>query len=131
MEQWYCWKLQVFVDFYEMGMESIFYFYLGELLCCNLLIFEWVCELIQGIVIYYIDFFDGEGCFYMIEEGFDNFYVGKGFIYLQVNGLLGILFEIGVVCGGLIEVDCGIVSYVDNVWMYFCILLMIVFGFFV
>ncbi len=60
-------------------------------------------------------FLDQEARLYTTEEGFDNFYVGKGSTYPQVNGSLGILFEIGSARGGLIESDHGLVSHGDNV----------------
>lgn len=119
MEQWHRWKPQVSADFHEMGTESTFYFHPGEPLRRNPLIPERARELTQGIATHHIDFLDGEGRLYTTEEGFDNFYVGKGSTYPQVNGSLGILFEIGAARGGLIEADRGIVSHADNVRTHF------------
>ncbi|WP_300532326.1 M14 family zinc carboxypeptidase [Maricaulis sp.] len=115
LTQWHRWKPQVSADFHEMGTESTYYFHPGEPLRRNPLIPVRARELTMGIAQRHIEFLDGEGRLYTSEEGFDNFYVGKGSTYPQVNGSLGILFEIGAARGGLIEADRGLVSHGDNV----------------
>lgn len=115
LAQWHLWKPQVSADFHEMGTESTYYFHPGEPLRRNQLIPERARELTLGIAQYHIDFLDSEGRLYTSEEGFDNFYVGKGSTYPQVNGSLGILFEIGAARGGLIEAQRGLVRHADNV----------------
>ena len=119
LEQWHEWKPQVSADFHEMGTESTFYFHPGEPLRRNPLIPEQARELTLGIAQHHIDFLDSEARLYTSEEGFDNFYVGKGSTYPQVNGSLGILFEIGAARGGLIESERGLVSHGDNVRTHF------------
>ncbi|MEM9234556.1 MAG: peptidase, partial [Pseudomonadota bacterium] len=61
------------------------------------------------------EFLDSEARLYFTEQGFDNFYVGKGSTYPQVNGSLGILFEAGAARGGKIETVNGIKTYADNI----------------
>ncbi len=119
LEQWHEWKPQVSADFHEMGTESTFYFHPGEPLRRNPLIPEQARELTLGIARHHISFLDSEARLYTSEEGFDNFYVGKGSTYPQVNGSLGILFEIGAARGGLIESRRGLVSHADNVRTHF------------
>jgi len=119
LEQWHEWKPQVSADFHEMGTESTYYFHPGEPLRRNPLIPEQARELTLGIARHHIDFLDSEARLYTSEEGFDNFYVGKGSTYPQVNGSLGILFEIGAARGGLIEAERGLVSHGDNVRTHF------------
>ncbi|WP_421789040.1 M14 family zinc carboxypeptidase [Hyphobacterium sp.] len=119
LEQWHHWKPQVSGDFHEMGTEATYYFHPGEPLRRNPLIPERARDLTLGIAEYHIDFFDSEGLLYTSEEGFDNFYVGKGSTYPQVNGSLGILFEVGAARGGLIESERGLVSHAENVRMQF------------
>ena len=119
LEQWHEWKPQVSADFHEMGTESTFYFHPGEPLRRNPLIPERARDLTLGIAQHHIDFLDSEARLYTSEEGFDNFYVGKGSTYPQVNGSLGILFEIGAARGGLIEAERGLVSHGDNVRTHF------------
>lgn len=115
LTQWHRWKPQVSADFHEMGTESTYYFHPGEPLRRNPLIPERARDLTIGIAQRHIEFLDSEGRLYTSEEGFDNFYVGKGSTYPQVNGSLGILFEIGAARGGLIEAERGLVSHSDNV----------------
>lgn len=119
LEQWHYWKPQVSADFHEMGTESTYYFHPGEPLRRNPLIPERARELTLGIAQHHIDFLDREARLYTAEEGFDNFYVGKGSTYPQVNGSLGILFEVGAARGGLIEAERGLVSYADNIRTHF------------
>jgi len=119
LTQWHRWKPMVSADFHEMGTEGTFYFHPGEPRRLNPLIPERARELTQGIAQHHISFLDSEARLYTSEEGFDNFYVGKGSTYPQVNGSLGILFEIGAARGGLIESDHGLVSHGDNVRTHF------------
>ena len=109
----------VSADFHEMGTESTFYFHPGEPLRRNPLIPEQARDLTLGIAQHHINFLDSEARLYTSEEGFDNFYVGKGSTYPQVNGSLGILFEVGAARGGLIEAERGLVSHGDNVRTHF------------
>ena len=115
LTQWHRWKPQVSADFHEMGTDATFYFHPGEPRRLNPLIPARARELTRNIAEHHIGFLDQEARLYTTEEGFDNFYVGKGSTYPQVNGSLGILFEIGSARGGLIESDHGLVSHGDNV----------------
>jgi hypothetical protein len=119
LRQWHRWKPMVSADFHEMGTESTFYFHPGEPRRRNPLIPERARELTRGIAQHHINFLDSEARLYTSEEGFDNFYVGKGSTYPQVNGSLGILFEVGAARGGLIEADRGLVRHADNVRTHF------------
>ncbi|WP_420430796.1 M14 family zinc carboxypeptidase [Hyphobacterium sp.] len=119
LEQWHRWKPQVSADFHEMFTEATFYFHPGEPLRRNPLIPETARELTQAIAEHHIRFLDSEARLYTSEEGFDNFYVGKGSTYPQVNGSLGILFEIGAARGGLIEAERGLVRHGENVRTHF------------
>ena len=119
LEQWHRWKPQVSADFHEMGTEATFYFHPGEPLRRNPLIPARARELTEGIAQYHIQFLDSEARLYTSAEGFDNFYVGKGSTYPQVNGGLGILFEIGAARGGLIEAERGLVRHGENVRTHF------------
>lgn len=81
LAQWHRWKPMVSADFHEMGTESTFYFHPGEPLRRNPLIPEQARELTRGIAQHHIAFLDSEARLYTSEEGFDNFYVGKGSTY--------------------------------------------------
>lgn len=117
--KWHHWKPQVSADFHEMGTESPFYFHPGEPLRRNPLIPEQARDLASAIAQSHIRFLDSEARLFTSERGFDNFYVGKGSTYPQVNGSIGILFEVGAARGGLIEAERGLVSLLDNVRTHF------------
>lgn len=117
--KWHEWKPMVSADYHEMGTDSPFYFHPGEPLRLNPLIPETARDLTLQIAERHVDFLDSEARLYTAEEGFDNFYIGKGSTYPQVNGSLGILFEIGAARGGHIESDRGLVDHADNVRTHF------------
>jgi len=113
--KWHEWKPMVSADYHEMGSDSPFYFHPGEPLRRNPLIPARARELTYEIGRRHAEFFDSEARLYTSEERFDNFYIGKGSTYPQVNGSLGILFEIGAARGGAIQTERGLVTHGDNV----------------
>ncbi|MEM7767968.1 MAG: M14 family zinc carboxypeptidase [Pseudomonadota bacterium] len=115
IRQWHKWKPMVSADYHEMNSPNPYYFHPGEELRRNPLIPERARELTQGIGQRHAAFLDSEAKLYWTEEGFDNFYIGKGSTYPQVNGSLGILFEAGAARGGSVETERGLVETADNV----------------
>jgi hypothetical protein len=109
------WKPMVSADYHEMGSASPYYFPpRRRKLRRNPLIPERARELTYQIGQRHAAFLDSEARLYTTEEGFDNFYIGKGSTYPQINGSLGILFEIGAARGGEIMTDRGLVTHADN-----------------
>ncbi|MCQ8185280.1 M14 family zinc carboxypeptidase [Parvularcula maris] len=119
VSKWQEWKPQVSADFHEMGSQSTFYFHPGEPKRKNPLIPDQARELTKDIAEYHREFLDSEARLYFTEQGFDNFYIGKGSTYPQVNGGLGILFEVGAARGGAVESPSGERSYADNIRTHF------------
>ncbi|MEO1407891.1 MAG: M14 family zinc carboxypeptidase, partial [Pseudomonadota bacterium] len=117
--KWHEWKPMVSADYHEMGSESPYYFHPGEELRRNPLIPERARELTLGIGQRHAAFLDSEARLYSTEEGFDNFYIGKGSTYPQINGSLGILFEAGAARGGSVQTERGLVETADNVRTHF------------
>ncbi len=115
IRQWHRWKPMVSADYHEMGSDSPFYFHPGEELRRNPLIPERARELTLGIGERHAAWLDSEARLYTTEEGFDNFYIGKGSTYPQINGSLGILFEAGAARGGAVMTERGLVETADNV----------------
>ncbi|MEL7230944.1 MAG: peptidase, partial [Pseudomonadota bacterium] len=115
IKQWHKWKPMVSADYHEMGSNSPYYFHPGEEKRRNPLIPKRARELTQGIGQRHAEFLDSEARLYWTEEGFDNFYIGKGSTYPQINGSLGILFEAGAARGGAVETERGLVETADNV----------------
>ena len=115
IKQWHKWKPMVSADYHEMGSSSPYYFHPGEELRRNPLIPSRARELTQGIGERHAAFLDSEARLYWTEQGFDNFYIGKGSTYPQINGSLGILFEAGAARGGAVQTERGLVETADNV----------------
>jgi len=115
IQKWHEWKPMVSADYHEMGSATPFYFHPGEENRRNPLIPERARELTYQIGQRHAQFLDSEARLYTTEERFDNFYIGKGSTYPQINGSLGILFEIGAARGGAIQTDRGLVTHADNV----------------
>ncbi|NQZ46540.1 MAG: peptidase [Erythrobacter sp.] len=115
IRQWHKWKPMVSADYHEMGSASPYYFHPGEEKRRNPLIPERARELTLGIGQRHAAFMDSEARLYTTEERFDNFYIGKGSTYPQINGSLGILFEAGAARGGAIQTERGLVENADNV----------------
>ncbi|MEM6857806.1 MAG: M14 family zinc carboxypeptidase [Pseudomonadota bacterium] len=119
IRQWHKWKPMVSADYHEMGSSSPYYFHPGEEKRRNPLIPERARELTQGIGQRHAAFLDSEARLYTTEEGFDNFYIGKGSTYPQINGSLGILFEAGAARGGSVQTERGLVETADNARTHF------------
>jgi hypothetical protein len=115
IRQWHRWKPMVSADYHEMGSSSPYYFHPGEELRRNPLIPERARTLTQAIGERHAAFLDSEARLYWSEQGFDNFYIGKGSTYPQINGSLGILFEAGAARGGAVMTERGLVETADNV----------------
>ncbi|RFB05993.1 M14 family zinc carboxypeptidase [Parvularcula marina] len=119
VSKWHEWKPHVSADFHEMGSEASYYFHPGEPKRLNPLIPDQARVLTKRIADRHRDFMDSEQRLYFTEQGFDNFYIGKGSTYPQVNGGLGILFEAGAARGGKIETANGERTYADNIRTHF------------
>lgn len=119
IRKWHEWKPMVSVDYHEQGSSSPYYFHPGEEKRRYPLIPERARELTAGIAQRHAAWMDTETRLYTSEEGFDNFYIGKGSTYPQVNGALGILFEGGAARGGAVMTDRGLVETADNARTHF------------
>lgn len=115
LSKWHEWKPQVSADFHEMGPNSTYYFHPGVPTRKYPLIPAKGRELLVEIAGYHQQSLDQEKSLYYSEESFDNFYIGKGSTYPQVNGSLGILFEAGAQMGIARESDQGIKTYAKNI----------------
>jgi len=115
LTKWHHWKPQVSGDFHEMGPNSTYYFHPGVPTRIHPLIPAKGRELAYEIAGYHVKALDDARKLYFSEEGFDNYYIGKGSTYPQVNGSLGILFEAGAQMGIARESDQGLKTYSENV----------------
>ena len=115
VSHWHRWKPHVSADYHEMGSNTPYYFHPGEEARLNPLIPPRSRELAMEIAQRHIAFMDSEARLFATEEVFDNFYIGKGSTFPQVNGSIGILFEAGAARGGKVQTERGLVVHADNV----------------
>ena len=87
------WKPNVLTDFHEMGTDSTFFFQPGIPSRKNPNTPAENVKLTQTLAEGHAAALDEQGRLYFTEEAFDDFYVGKGSTYPDVQGAIGILFE--------------------------------------
>ncbi|MCC6727436.1 MAG: zinc carboxypeptidase [Saprospiraceae bacterium] len=87
------WKPNILTDHHEMGSNSTFFFMPGVPSRVNPLTPKLNQELTAKIGTYHAAALDKIGSLYYSEEGFDDFYFGKGSTYPDAQGCIGILFE--------------------------------------
>ncbi|WP_462254244.1 M14 family metallopeptidase [Ekhidna sp.] len=105
------WKPNILTDHHEMGTNSTFFFQPG----IPSRKFPWTpdknVELTHKMADHHAKYLDEIGTLYYSEESFDDFYIGKGSTYPDVNGGVGILFEQASSRGHAQENDFGILTF--------------------
>lgn len=109
--QFHRWRPHVIGDFHEMGTDRTFFFQPGVPARNNPLTPERNYELTARIAKVNARNLDAIGSLYYTRETFDDFYVGKGSTYPDLNGAIGILFEQASSRGHLQESDHGPVAF--------------------
>jgi hypothetical protein len=87
------WKPNVLVDLHEMGSNSTFHFSPGEPQRVNPLIPGENQELTKKLAEDYASSFDKIGSLYFSAEQYDDYYIGRGPTYMDMNGGVSLLFE--------------------------------------
>ncbi|MCU0419309.1 MAG: M14 family metallopeptidase [Cyclobacteriaceae bacterium] len=105
------WKPNVLTDHHEMGTNATFFFQPGVPSRMHPLTPEKNLELTRKIGTYHAKALDQIGSLYYTQEGFDDFYYGKGSTFPDVQGAIGILFEQGSSRGHLQESINGPVTF--------------------
>ena len=111
------WKPNISVDHHEMGTNSTFYIPPGVPDRTYPFIPTESMDLLAEVTSRPRDFMDSEARLYFSEEGYDNFYIGKGATYPHMNAGIGLLLEQARTLGE-IETVHGILSFRDNVRTY-------------
>lgn len=105
------WKPNILTDHHEMGTNSTFFFQPG----IAPRKFPWTPEknvdLTKKMAKFHGKYLDKIGSLYYSEESYDDFYIGKGSTYPDVNGSVGILFEQASARGHAQENDFGILTF--------------------
>lgn len=105
------WKPNVLTDHHEMGTNSTFFFMPGEPSRVHPLTPGKNQQLTGAIGNYHAKALDDIGSLYYSEEGYDDYYIGKGSTYPDVNGSIGILFEQASSRGHVQESDNGLLTF--------------------
>jgi hypothetical protein len=105
------WKPNVLTDHHEMGTNATFFFMPGEPSRVHPLTPDDNQKLTGAIGNYHAKTLDEIGSLYYSEEGYDDYYIGKGSTYPDVNGCIGILFEQASSRGHAQESDNGLLTF--------------------
>lgn len=111
IESFHKWMPNILTDHHEMGTNSTFFFQPGEPMRTNPLTPDINQELTREIGTYHAKALDKIGSLYYSEEGFDDYYYGKGSTFPDVNGSIGILFEQGSSRGHIQESENGLLTF--------------------
>lgn len=87
------WRPNVLVDLHEMGSNSTFHFSPGEPKRVNPLIPAENQSLTKKLAEGYAKAYDAIGSFYFSAEQFDDYYIGRGPTFMDMNGGVSLLFE--------------------------------------
>ena len=105
------WKPNVLTDHHEMGTNATFFFQPGVPSRVHPLTPEKNQELTRKIGTFHAKALDEIGSFYYTQEGYDDFYYGKGSTFPDAQGAIGILFEQASSRGHAQESVNGIVRF--------------------
>jgi hypothetical protein len=86
------WRPNITVDYHEMGSGSTYYFHPGAPDRTFPYIPDRSMELLDQVADRARSFLDSEQRLYFNEEGFDNYYIGKGSTYPHMHASMGMLF---------------------------------------
>lgn len=115
IEQFHHWKPNVLTDHHEMGTNSTYFFQPGIPSRNNPLTPERNFELTAKLAEFHATALDRFGQLYYTKESFDDFYVGKGSTYPDLNGTIGILFEQASSRGHVQESVFGLLDFPKTV----------------
>lgn len=112
---WRSWMPQVSLDYHEMGGESTYFFQPGVPTRWNPFIPQGTIDLTYRIADFNARALDQVRELYWAEEGFDDYYPGKGSTYPDLQGSIGILYEQGSARGFAVSTSRGILTYAETV----------------
>ncbi|WP_221031303.1 DUF4350 domain-containing protein [Actomonas aquatica] len=101
------WLPNIMNDHHEMGTDKTFFFQPGVPSRNNPTTPARVYELQEQLATHHVAALDRAGSFFYSAEGYDDFYVGKGSVYPDLTGGLGILYEQASSRGHVQETDFG------------------------
>jgi hypothetical protein len=105
------WKPNLLTDHHEMGTNYTFFFQPGVPSRSHPLTPARNLELTRKMGEYFAKGMDEIGSFYYTQEGFDDYYYGKGSTFPDVQGAVGILFEQASSRGHQQESENGLLTF--------------------
>ncbi|MEM9837281.1 MAG: zinc carboxypeptidase, partial [Bacteroidota bacterium] len=105
------WRPNVLTDHHEMGTNATFFFMPGEPTRVYPGTPAINQELTKKIGNFHADALDEIGSLYYSGEGYDDYYIGKGSTYPDMQGTVGILFEQGSSRGHVQESENGLLTF--------------------
>ena len=111
IKKFHQWKPNVLTDHHEMGTNATFFFQPGVPSRVHPITPDKNQELTRKIGTYHAKALDEIGSLYYTQEGYDDFYYGKGSTFPDVQGAIGILFEQASSRGHAQESTNGVVKF--------------------
>lgn len=111
IRQFHKWMPNILTDHHEMGTSNTFFFQPGEPSRKFPNTDNKNPQLTHEIAKFHAKALDSIGSLYYSKEGFDDFYIGKGSTYPDINGSIGILFEQASSRGHAQENPYGILEF--------------------
>lgn len=105
------WRPNVLTDHHEMGTNATFFFMPGEPTRVYPGTPSLNQQLTKKIGDYHAEALDEIGSLYYSGEGYDDYYIGKGSTYPDMQGTVGILFEQGSSRGHVQESENGLLTF--------------------
>ncbi len=111
IKKFHQWKPNVLTDHHEMGTNYTFFFQPGVPSRTHPLTPPRNTELTKKIGEFHARAFDAIGSLYYTQQGYDDFFYGKGSSFPDVQGAIGILFEQGSSRGHRQESENGVLTF--------------------
>ena len=109
------WKPHVLTDHHEMGSHSTFFFMPGVQSRINPETPKENQRLTADLGVHHAEYLDSLGRLYFSGERFDDFYIGKGSTFPDVNGCVGILFEQASARGHAQQTVHGVLTFKEAI----------------
>ncbi|MBY0435711.1 MAG: zinc carboxypeptidase, partial [Cyclobacteriaceae bacterium] len=117
------WKPNVLTDHHEQGTNATFFFMPGEPTRVHPVTPEKNQDLTRKMGEYHAKALDQIGSLYFTQEGYDDFYYGKGSTFPDIQGAIGILFEQASSRGHAQESVNGILTFPFTIRNHFVTML--------
>lgn len=111
VKQFQSWRPNVLTDHHEQGTNATFFFMPGVPSRVHPLTPDKNQELTRKMGTYHAKALEEIGSLYFTQEGYDDFYYGKGSTYPDIQGCIGILFEQASSRGHAQESTNGVLTF--------------------